>query len=153
MMDYFGGNEGSVAPPVSYSTGLSSDNMMGEIEQLRRQNEILMQINDQLTREKTQLQIEAELHRREADQLNQKQARDELMLQDLQAQIETLHRELTQKGYELDRMASKLLDYKARIDGVELQLRKYSIKKVNSFFPNRDVDLVVTKVCYFIYFL
>ena len=143
----------SASPSYGNSIPQTSPAGISELEQLQKQNELLLQINDQLTREKTQLQIDAELHRRQTDQNQQKQARDDQALQDLQSQIESLHRDLSQKEYELSRMAAKLLDYKQRIDGVELQLRKYSIKKVNSFFPNRDVDLIVTKVCANSFFL
>ncbi|MDP2437586.1 MAG: hypothetical protein Q8P67_17725, partial [archaeon] len=143
----------SASPSYGNSTPQTSPAGISELEQLQKQNELLLQINDQLTREKTQLQIDAELHRRQTDQNQQKQARDDQTLQDLQSQIESLHRDLSQKEYELSRMAAKLLDYKQRIDGVELQLRKYSIKKVNSFFPNRDVDMIVTKVCASSFFL
>jgi len=42
-------------------------------------------------------------------------------------------------------MALKLLDYKSKVSSVELQLRKWPVKKIHKLYPNVDVEIVLTK--------
>eukprot|EP00033_Pygsuia_biforma_P004898 GCRY01005370.1.p1 GENE.GCRY01005370.1~~GCRY01005370.1.p1 ORF type:complete len:237 (+),score=78.93 GCRY01005370.1:716-1426(+) len=43
------------------------------------------------------------------------------------------------------RMAAKLLEYKAKINTLSLQLRKWRVTKVNRFMPNVDAVMLLTK--------
>jgi len=42
-------------------------------------------------------------------------------------------------------MALKLLDYKSKVSSVELQLRRWPVKKIHKLYPNVDVEIVLTK--------
>ncbi len=39
-------------------------------------------------------------------------------------------------------MALKLLDYKTKVSNVELQLRKFPVKKIYKFYANADVEVI-----------
>ena len=55
-------------------------------------------------------------------------------------ELARLHSSLVEKNRTTEQMATKLLDYKTRVDTMEIQLRKYFVKKINRFMPNSDAQ-------------
>lgn len=50
-------------------------------------------------------------------------------------------------------MGLKLLDYKTKVSNIEIQLRKFPVKKIYKFYGSIDVEvLLLSKIFIIIYF-
>lgn len=60
-------------------------------------------------------------------------------------EITFLRNQLKDKDESNYKMALKLIDYQTKVSNVELQLRKFTVKKIYKLYPNVDVEIILTK--------
>jgi len=97
-------------------------------------------MNDKLKQD-----VEMEVWRRKFKVLQEEQAERDKILAQKDEEIQLLKNELNSKSEANYKMALKLLDYQTKVSNVELQLRRYSVKRIYKFYPNVDVEIILTK--------
>jgi len=95
--------------------------------------------------DKVKQDIEMEVWRRKFAILQEEQAERERILSKKEEEINKLSHDLLAKNESNYKMALKLLDYQTKVSNLELQLRKFQVKRIYKFYPNSDVELILTK--------
>jgi len=115
------------------------------ISDLRNENKVASLIRWRTTNEKLKQDVEIEVWRRKYLELQQQQLERDELIKKKDEDIQFLRSELEIKNDENYKMALKLLDYKSKVSSVELQLRKWPVKKIHKLYSNVDVEIVLTK--------
>jgi len=89
--------------------------------------------------------VEMEVWRRKLAVLQEEQIQREKLLNEKIEEIGHLNVELRATSESNYQMALKLLDYQTKVSSVELQLRKFQVKRIYKLYPNVDAEIVLTK--------
>jgi len=116
-----------------------------KLESAQQECQQLNAVNSKLVKEKTQLCVDVDIWKRKFLALDQKLKTNLAQLEEKEAQVDFLKKELEAKNESNYKMALKLLDYKAKISSTELQLRKFPVKRIYKLYPKVDVELALTK--------
>jgi len=95
--------------------------------------------------EKLKQDVEMEVWRRKFKVLQDEQNEREKQLAQKSKEIETLKNEVQAKVEDNYKLGLKLLDFQSKMSSVELQLRKFPVRKIYKFYANVDVEIVLTK--------
>jgi len=116
-----------------------------QLQQLEKQLKEASLLSWRTMNDKLKQDVELEVWRRKFKAIEEEQGEREALFQEKEKTIELLKNELESKNDSNYKMGLKLLDYKTKMSTVELQLRKFSVKKINKMFPNADVTITLTK--------
>eukprot|EP01117_Protostelium_nocturnum_P012268 TRINITY_DN4513_c0_g1_i3.p2 TRINITY_DN4513_c0_g1~~TRINITY_DN4513_c0_g1_i3.p2 ORF type:complete len:483 (-),score=190.70 TRINITY_DN4513_c0_g1_i3:1751-3199(-) len=95
--------------------------------------------------DKLKLDVDMESIKKKQFNLQQELMYKEQLLYDKEKLIQTITTEMVSKNDLNYKMATKLIDLQTKISNVEIQLRKFPVKKVYRLYSNADVEITLLK--------
>jgi len=124
---------------------LENQHQSSQLETLKKECKRCSLLAWKNSEEKLNQEVELELWKKKYSVLQQEQEQANQILSRKDWEIEQLKSALMAKNEANYKMALKLLDYKTKVNTVQLQLRKYSVKKIYKFYANADVEITLLK--------
>jgi len=116
-----------------------------ELKALEKELKNISLLKWKIMNEKLKQDVEMEVWRRKFHGLKEEQDTREGIIKKRDEEIEYLKNELISKNEANYKMALKLLDFQSKMSNLEIQLRKFPVKKIYKFYANVDVEIVLTK--------
>lgn len=110
-------------------------------EENRKLNEANLQIHD----EKRKLEIQLRIHQKNLEELETQLAANIPKLEKKEQEIDRLKFQLGEQKQESERLAFKLMELKSQLDCLQLQLRRFSVKKIGKLLPKSDAEIILSK--------
>lgn len=101
--------------------------------------------NYRIMSEKAKLQVDLEIWKRKIDSSSQEQDAYEKIISKKEQEIVKFQKELQDKEYLIGKMAEKLIDFKSRINLIELPICRFLVRKINRLISNLDATLHLVK--------
>ncbi|PRP82794.1 erythrocyte binding protein [Planoprotostelium fungivorum] len=95
--------------------------------------------------EKLKQDIDLEAQRKRQQALQQEIEYKDSLLEEKEREMKTMVADVTSKSESNYKMAMKLLNLQTKISNVEIQLRRFPVKKVYRLYSNADVELTLLK--------
>jgi len=116
-----------------------------KIEQLEAECKKASLMSWRTMNDKLKQEVEMEVWRRKFQVLQDEKQEQSIELNQKNEEINQLKNQLKSKEESNHKMALKLIDYQTKVSNVELQLRKFTVKRIYKLYPNIDVEIVLTK--------